>query len=247
MNIEYPKLTPRLICEEISKLSSCDVKLTKRPWDRFRPDTSPWWLVPSTNLPHYKYAKLYLNWEDARQETINLGLYIEKGLDESLAPVYSSKQAKHLIMNSSWDWYEIVKAFNDSSLFEAISKVNNNISTIKLIIDGGYVTEPSSFDPYQDKKIKWDKYCFLLDKNSEKIVLKSTNRSSFTLKLHTIKTRQDLTASINELNKDQWLWLNLFICTETPSKIDNSITDSVKKCYDNFLKPLTSLLGLSQI
>ena len=243
MNIEYPKLTPRLICEEVSGLCLSDIKLTKRPWDRFRPDISPWWLVPSTDIIHYKYAKLYFNWVDDKQESINCGLYVEKGLDESLAPIYSSKQAKNLIMNKDWSWNRIVRAFNDSKLFEAISKTEDNIHAVKIIIDGGYVTEPTSFDPYQDKKIKWDKYCFLLDKKSEKISIESSARSSYTLKLHNIKTRQNLTAAINELNKDQWLWLNLFICIETPSKIDKPIADSIKEVYENFLKHLICLFG----
>lgn len=244
--MEYPKLTPRLICEEVSKLSARDIKLTKRPWDRFRPDISPWWLVPSTDIPHYKYTKLYFNWKNEKQEAINCGLYVEKGLDESLAPVYSSKQSKHLIMNKEWNWHRIVKAFNNATLFEAISKTGNKFTAIKIIIDGGYVTEPTSFDPYQDKKIKWDKYCFLLDKNSEKIDIESSNRSSFTLKLHNIKTRQNLTSAINELYKDQWLWLNLFICIEIPSKTDKNIADSVKEVYENFLNPLIPLLSQNQ-
>ena len=242
MNIEYPKLTPRLICEGVSKLSSADIKLTKRPWDRFRPDNNAWWLVPSTDLLHYKYAKLYFNWNDEKQETVNCGLYIEKGLDESLAPVYSSKQASHLIMNKNWSWHRIVNTFNDMNLFEAISRVGNNFPIVKIIIDGGYVTEPTSFDPYQNKKIKWDKYCFLFDKNLKKIVLESSKRYSFTLKLHSIKTIQDLTSEINELNKNQWLWLNLFICIGTPSKIDKSIADSIKEIYENSLRYLVPLL-----
>lgn len=240
MNVEYPKLTPRLICEEISGLS--EIKLTKRPWDRFRPDASPWWLVPSTDLLHYKYAKFYFSWEGDKQEAINCGLYVEKGLDENLAPVYSSKQARNLIMNKDWSWHKIVELFNNSKLFEAISNGGNNGIAIKIIIDGGYVTEPTSFDPYQDKKIKWDKYCFLLDKGSEKMVLQSSNRSSYTLKLHSIKTRQDLTTEINKLNKNQWLWLNLFICTEIPSKTNRSISDSVKEVFESFLKYLIPLM-----
>ncbi len=243
MNIEYPKLTPRLICEEVSGLSLSDIKLTKRPWDRFRPDTSPWWLVPSTDLLHYKYAKFYFNWKDDKQEAINCGLYVEKGLDESLSPVYSSKQARNLMMNKNWSWHRIVNSFNDSYFFEAISKINKTISAVKIIMDGGYVTEPTSFDPYHDKKIKWDKYCFLVDTNSEKIVIESSNRSSYTLKLHSIKTRQDLISAINELNKDQWLWLNLFVCIETPSKTNKRISDSVKEVYENFLKHLLPLMG----
>lgn len=240
--MKYPKLTPRLICEEVASLSSADIKLSKRPWNRFRPDTSSWWLVPSTDLLHYKYAKFYFSWKDDKQEIINCGLYVEKGLDESLAIVYSSKQAKNLIMNKNWSWNKLVMAFNDSKLFEAISKVGNSIPAIKLIIDGGYVTEPTSFDPYQDKKIKWDKYCFILDKNSGRIGLESSRRSSYTLKLHNIKTRKDLISEINELNKDQWLWLNLFICTEISSKTEKDIADSVKEVYENFLRPLMPLM-----
>jgi len=146
-------------------------------------------------------------------------------------------------MNKDWSWHRIVNSFNNTSFFEAISKVGNNIPAVKIIIDGGYVTEPTAFDPYQDKKIKWDKYSFLLDKNSEKIGFENSTRSSYTLKLHSIKTRQDLTSEINELNKDQWLWLNLFICIETPSKTDKSIADSLKEGYENFLKPLMHLLS----
>jgi len=154
--MEYPKLTPRFICEKVSSLS--DIKLIKRPWDRFRPDISPWWLVPSTDILYYKYAKFYFNWGKNKQEVINCGLYVEKGLGESLTPVYSSKQARNLIMNKDWDWHKIVEA-------------------------------------------------------------------------------------INELNKDQWLWLNLFICTELSSTINKSIADPVKEVYTNFLKPLETLIG----
>jgi hypothetical protein len=229
--------TPRQLCESVSKLIKNEYKLAKRPWDRFRPDKTSWWLVPSSKLPHYKYGKYYFNWANAKYESLLCGLYIEKGLDEELAPVYTSRKAKNLIMDETWNWNRFITSINSGELTSKLAEIDPAlVPEIELHIDGGYVSEPTSFDPLQDKKLSWDYYKFNLDTKTGNITLDSSNRKAFLLKLHHIKNMKDLISELNKLAKDNWLWLNLFFAI----KIDeDKVLETVKSpehVWSNFLK-----------
>jgi len=223
------KITPRYVCEEMAKLSLADAKLTKRPWDRFRPDATGWYLVPSTSVIYYKFGKLYFAKEKETSTSIGCGLYFEKGLGESLGVVYSTKQAKPLIMDETWFWHKF------------LSRPQIPQSSVKVMIEGGYVTEPNSFDPYRMRMLKWDKYLFDYDAAKDSFTVAQSHRESFVLKLHNVKKFTDLISALKELEKDEWLWLNIFIYVELKTTVMD-IKNDCKAIYDGFLTEFTGLI-----
>ena len=235
--------TPRRLCDVITPLAEKKMeKLTKRPWDRFRPDLTPWFLVPSGKVTHFKHGKLYFNWADKTHDSLLAGLFIEKGLDEKLGAVYSSRKAKNFIMSSDWNWFRFITAVKDKTFFDYLNKELSNHLTINFIIDGGYVSEPTSFDPYQGKNIAWDQYTFTWMPGSNNIMFSSSKRKDFVLKLHHIKTVDDLIHELTKISEDDWLWLNIHIAIKldiTSSTDENNLWDS-NDLWNNFLSSLSN-------
>ncbi|HJO92704.1 MAG TPA: hypothetical protein QF753_04830 [Victivallales bacterium] len=229
--------TPRQLCESVSKFIKNEYKFAKRPWDRFRPDKTSWWLVPSSKLPHYKHGKFYFNWGDAAQNSLLCGLYIEKGLDEALAPVYNSRKAKSFIMDDSWNWNNFIACLNSEEFTTKLSKIDPSVvPNIELYIDGGYVSEPTSFDPLQDKKLSWDYYKFNLETETGNITLETSKRKAFVLKLHHIKKMSELITELNKLSEDNWLWLNLFFALRIEQDKIIETVKSSDNIWSNFLR-----------
>ena len=243
MNIECTYQTPRRLCDIVSPLAGKKLgKLTKRPWNRFKPDLTSWWLVPGTKIPHFKHGKYYFNWGDKKHTTLLTGLYIEKGLDEKLAIVYSSKKAKNFIMTPDWSWFNFLERVKNKQLFDNLKNNCPSSLPIEFIIDGGYVAEPTSFDPYQEKTLAWDQYIFTWHPENDIFSLTSSNRKAFILKLHHVKTIDDFVKSIIECSENEWLWINIHIAIRleiNPSAEENKTDWNNEKIWNNFLSPLS--------
>ncbi len=84
-------------------------KYSPRPYNHFSPDNTLWWLVPSTEWPAFKYAKLFFlsRPEDLPIGTsgVYCGLYVEKGLNIKVKEFYP----KELIQTALWDWERITR------------------------------------------------------------------------------------------------------------------------------------------
>jgi len=50
-------MNAKTLCHAVQGIANMD--LTPRPFNRFDPDVSLWWLVPSTEWPAFKYGKLF--------------------------------------------------------------------------------------------------------------------------------------------------------------------------------------------
>ena len=228
--------TPRQFCEAVSELSEAkNLNLTRRPKFRFKPDDSDWWLVPSTENPHYKHGKLIFSWHDKKKQELSAGIQIEKGLDEEIKSAYASKKASKYIMTADWYWNNFIKDLDQNKVFHSLTESLNATGSLRITIDGGYVSEPTKFDPYQEKNLGWDKYTFLWDSSAkETLTLKNAKRNAFVLKLHHVKTITDLKNSLIELNKDAWLWLNLYVTTSFKISA-NSDTNSIADIWNEYL------------
>jgi hypothetical protein len=249
INKLIPYKTPRQFCEAVSELSAVEsLSLTRRPKFRFKPDECSWWLVPSTENPHYKHSKLVFAWEDKKKSKISVGMQIEKGLDEEIKSVYSSKKASRFIMEKSWCWNDFVQLLNEDLFFSKLSDVLQVATELKVSIDGGYVSEPTKFDPYQEKNLGWDQYTFLWNSSDRnKVTLDSVKRSAFVLKLHHVKTISDLQKSLIAFNEDQWLWLNFYVtATFTVSNSNDCQCNSeAAVIWDEYLNKFRFLLERS--
>jgi hypothetical protein len=119
--------TAQSLAHAVSDLVS--VKLTPRPYNRFAPEETIWWLVPSSVWPAYKFGKLFFEPRTDRlptgsPESIYFGFYVEKGL----SPVAGNIYPRTWIMDDEWFWDDFLKQLEsgvpDSSPVERIITIS---------------------------------------------------------------------------------------------------------------------------
>jgi hypothetical protein len=235
------KDNPHRFCNSLADAAAANkCKLARRPFNRFKPELTSWWLVPSNALPFYQFKKIYIDWNDKKRDSMLCGLYFEKGLAPELATVYPSRKGRSLLMKGKWHWHEFLKNCNNGSFAQTIQDaVTTSGLKIEFHISGGYVDDPALFDPYGEKQKK-DHYIFDLNKDMNTLNYRSAKRDTMTLKcLNKVKNINDLCNTFQELNNEHFLWLDIFIASkfqipqaDTP---ETDITSSIE-IWNNFLK-----------
>ncbi len=232
--------TPRALCEAIRTLAEPVVgRLTARPFNPFDPHKTAWWLVPSTAQPHHKFGRFHFMFDPQASSTLLCGLHLHKGLDPSLAPVFSSKRGKALLMDESWAWPKFSAAAADGALERMLAAASERLPLPLLIdIDGGYVTEPSEFDPYSETRIKSDFYRFEMTSGG-RVAVGRSDRKAFILKLHQADTVTSLGVALRTLGNDPWLWLGVSIYARfTPKPLaaaSNGAEWDARRTWEDFL------------
>ncbi|QSH40169.1 hypothetical protein P0136_01085 [Lentisphaerota bacterium ZTH] len=207
--------TPRRLLEDIEPLASAALgKTARRPFNRFKAEISPWWLVPGIKLPFYKYGKIYSKFCDSAPDKILCGFYLEKGLAPEVATVYNSRKGRSLIMTNAWQWRKkFLTGCIDGSFQEALSKAAASGLPVELHISGGYVDDPALFDPYAEVQ-KIDHFVWDLQPDGTELKYRCAKRDAMVLKiLNKLKTTADLGAVMTEINDDHFMWLNVFAGT----------------------------------
>ena len=71
--------SPQQTCYAIQRaIQSQFPKLSPRPYNMHEPETTLWWLVPSSEWPAYKYGKMYFNWSDPNRTALWVGFHTER-------------------------------------------------------------------------------------------------------------------------------------------------------------------------
>ena len=249
MTVYYEKNTPRKMCEAIDEIGDgLGMKLSRRPWNRYKATHSSWWLVPSPKQPHHQFGKYFFDWGDDKLETIVGGFYVEKGLDEALRVVYPSKKGAKLMMKSNWAWMKFFDALQSGRFVELISSIAKDLPiNIEFHIDGGYVDDPNLYDPLTSK-LQNDYYVLEYDYSNGKICVKSARRKGMQLKsLNKAATIDKLAEVLVEFGEDQWIWLNVMIALRFKSprtEVDMPAGAwSGLKIWDEFLSNFTEWIG----
>lgn len=237
------KNNPHRFCNVLAESAmTTKCKLARRPFNRFEPETSAWWLVPSSALPFYQFNKIYCNWANKERDAMLCGLYMEKGLAPELAVVYPSKKGRSLLMNKKWYWHKFINQCSDGSFAETIKTAAHNSGfQLEFHITGGYVDDPALYDPYGEKQKK-DHYIFELDKDFKTLKYCSAKRDTMILKcLNKVHNIFDLCTIMQTLDKEHFLWLDIFIAAKfkvPTSKTKETEIISSDDIWNNFLKIL---------
>ncbi|MCP3968113.1 MAG: hypothetical protein GY750_02215 [Lentisphaerae bacterium] len=205
--------TPRRLIEDIEPFASPMLgKTARRPFNRFKPEITPWWLVPGPKLPFYKYGKVYSCFSEDDPEKILCGFYLEKGLAAEIVAVYNSKKGRSLIMTNAWQWRKkFLTGCVDGSFQEAICRAVESGVPMELHISGGYVDDPALFDPYSEVKKK-DHFVWDVQADGKTLKYRRAKRDAMVLKvLNKLKTTADLGEIMSSLHEDHFMWLNVFV------------------------------------
>lgn len=185
-------------------------EISTRPWNRYDPDNTLWWIIPSTEWPAYKHGKLFFSPERAPTGCLFCGLHIEKGLDPSVAEAYSPGAGQRLIMKEDWTWLMFLTDLNTQRFRSAVISASEAAnSPVTLRFEAGFVDDPRSFDP-QAPRPKWDTIIF--ESFGTNLDIKSCETPSRLLtKLENIKSLGDLERSISTIPNSNWVWLDIFM------------------------------------
>lgn len=108
----------RTLVKEIQYIAGLD--LFTNSYDRYHPNNTTWWLIPSKEFPAFKYGKLFFK---MTERGMFCGYHIEKGINTEDDLRYSSFQ-----MNSEWRWNKFMANLrtNDEKLVSALKKFASN-------------------------------------------------------------------------------------------------------------------------
>lgn len=230
MNHQSIFRTPRELCNAVGNVIDRETgsKLTRRPWNFNEPDNTSWWLVPSTDWPAYKHGKYYFISDEA--DDILCGLYVEKGLDPQVASAYPSAKGSRYIMYADWTWFKLMEDLRNKKIENAIRKIAKDLPfNLEIRIDGGYVQDPGSFDPFAPR-LKWDDYILIWDSGGEKFDLKrANNEAKLLVGIGNIEGFDGLRAELATLSENQWIWVDVLIAVRLlrADKNDRNMVDTI--------------------
>lgn len=206
--------TPRQLCYAVKNaIDATEDNFVPRAWKRYEPDSSNWWLVPSSEWPAYKYGKLYFQSAVNSMGTIYAGLHIEKGLSKNLDSVYSTPKGLRHLMQEDWLWNRLLNKAEENSFLELFSKFPSHFqNSLKLIFEAGYVDNPADFDPYSLLRKSWDVCQFSWKPSSNSFECPKAKSPSGHLQiLRNFTTPRDLQPVLSALTENGWLWIDLHI------------------------------------
>ncbi|UDQ97369.1 hypothetical protein AAEX28_10100 [Lentisphaerota bacterium WC36G] len=238
------KKSPRRLADEIADIAESDfnLKLARRPFNRFKPVETSWWLVPSAKMPFYSFGKFYFTWNEKMMDYIDAGFYIEKGLDKSLKILYpkAGSKGRALLMEKPWVWNEFIDKCQNGGLEKFINELcnKNNFETIYLKITGNYVDELSLFDPYELKQ-KDEYFIFEYNTVTKKLAIIEAFRGKLLLKKFNKATNfKKLALILKEFENEHFMWLKFYIFQrlKLENNDDNTIVEvESKKFFSDFL------------
>lgn len=233
---------PRTLASAINDIA--DIELTARPYNRFEPDKTPWWLIPTTNWPAYKYGKIFFSmFEETSEKTDSLfcGFNIEKGFAWKLNEFYH----RSLIMDEDWLWNEFIHS-RDERLYSILSKLVT--SSLFLVIATSYI--PSEKASYLDspegflaqkENFKSDEVVFNINNKMElNIRNKKFNpyhpeiADYFESEIIDEKQLPQLALKLTKIPKVDWLWIDFSVGIVIDSKKNNL---SPAEIWKNYLEP----------
>jgi hypothetical protein len=192
-----------------------ELSLTVRPYNRFEPLSTLWWLVPSIEWPAFRFGKLFfeaLNSVADNRDSLYCGFSIEKGLSGAATAFYPS----NLLIDSRWTWQRLVG--------DSIEEFPNFPGQMRLDVAASYINRgkagecanPESFLA-QKRTFSPNRASFVLSQDGR---LSSTQFSAnennpdvcayFRSSVNTAQNVPELIAALRQMPQADWVWIDFF-------------------------------------
>lgn len=97
-----------------------------RPFNRFNPAYTEWWIIPSTEWPAYKFGKLCFHRRPCSPDgRLYVGYYVEKGLGRKLQGM--PEVSNNLIMKDDWHWHKFAALAQNGEIDAIAHRVCENV------------------------------------------------------------------------------------------------------------------------
>ena len=215
--MRYTKFkSPRRLCEgvEAALTAAGDTgRIVRRPFNHYVPALTDWWIVPSLELPFFKFGKYFFTWDEKRRDELRCGLYLAKGLDPMLAKVYPTRKGRRLLMDDTWAWHAFYPSVMRGELETTLRTCADALQApLEIVFEGGYVDDPGLFNPDSELR-KRDRYTLGYDPADGSLrVLPGTRRDAMSLKfLNKVHDWPGFRTAVKTLNDESFLWCDIFI------------------------------------
>lgn len=95
-------------------------RVSCRPYNRHNPDSSPWWLIPSTKWPAPAFGKIIL---EPTETGLFVGLNVEKGLPLQVASDLG--YPRYQAMDRDWTWHKVIDDMRNGVLEKSARTVHS--------------------------------------------------------------------------------------------------------------------------
>lgn len=206
-------ITQRQIAVMLNKeAASQGFSLTLRPWNRFEPDVSDWWLVPTTEWPAFKYAKVFISHPELVDRDFYLSLHVEKGLGNEYVEAYPGPKSRRQQMKDDWAWHGLIHDLsNGSNQSEILAMSKAGKVEPVIFIEGMYAPDADSFDPYLYDYKKDQYYIVVGLKENVLEIISSSVEAQLLGRIDTVDSFDDLSYSLKKLTDNPWIWINYHV------------------------------------
>ncbi|MFP4029495.1 MAG: hypothetical protein ACLFWL_17050 [Candidatus Brocadiia bacterium] len=216
-------------------------RLTARPYNRFKPDETDWWLAPATDWPVYGQAKCQFFSCDLRPG-YTAAVHLENGLDPEVEEAFTSSDVDNYLMDDSWAWHRFAELLKSGEIFDIIQQIATETS-LEVCVDvlGGYMEDPDEFDPRDpDSLLKWDESVHLWMSDLQRLKLRRCKpRSDVLSGLEHSFDPPEFTDTILKAAGSSWTWLNVRIgASFLPEESSDGQEWSGDSIWERLLAPL---------
>ena len=216
----------------------CQHQISVRPWNRFRPNQSLWWIIPSRkDWPAYKHGKFFLTQDRTNPEDLSLwnlkrlfvGLHVESGLSPKAASTYGSSDK--LERNSDWLWGSFLSDLGKGEVVKALGEVFQTIrgipkAAVSVVIETSY--------PFGDGSDR-EKWKLLgrarLDFDGRRLIPITCTCSDSFSELKRVRVLNELKAVLLDLANLTWvdIFLGAIVTAESAETIEENTLAEVCK------------------
>lgn len=219
---------------ELQKIFGND--LTARPFNRFEPADSIWWLVPSAEWPAFQYSKIFVNPLSGTNK-YEVGLYLEKGHGSNILLVEGNKPSNRAqVMDNDWEWAKLSK---DKGRLEdvIISMQQAGVSPrVRLEIEPFSPERAAENYDGEKQKITLTYDCVSTDISlvGQSDTINDTRLRGLITDLAQQTTLAGVVNSIETFSESEWYWMNLLIYFEVDptENVSTKINQILKSCIE---------------
>ena len=203
--MSYNAFSIKSFIHEYSELLRKDYKgFTARPWNRFRPEETKWWVVPSTAWPSFGNEKLCF-WCSGNY--LYGGYNVEKGIEVSRDDL--QYDAKNILMTPEWKWNHFLKDCSTDEIDLLVDSFYEKVNfPVHMNLSANLVNEISGYDPYGNKKS--DNIEFSITDDTMRICEKELKISALS-PFENIEGLREIPESLEDVTGLNWLWIDVMI------------------------------------
>jgi hypothetical protein len=206
-------------------------RLTLRPFNRFDPQFTEWWLIPSSEWPAYRYGKLFFLQSEVVTDWMFTGLYVEKGLGQQLSGLVKDNHR----MGANWFWHEFLNAMLDGSLDTSMRAVQEHVGVpLRVYLNlyaSNHVPDPDTGIDKPDDQLE-----FVVGEADLRFTTAHEGQDELA-PLNGAQNLQDLAKHFMGLQNMSWYWGNWMIGTYVRYSTDDTGDWNAADLWHKLLEP----------